>query len=84
MANENKRSTPGQIFYARSIAGMTQDEAARTVHVEHNDAGRVWRRWENGERQPLEAVVHLFCLLTGQQYPLPDASEITRSSAADG
>lgn len=62
------KTTPEAIRLARSAAGMTQAEAARLVHISGSDPGRTWRGWEAG-RPPNEAAIHLFCLLTGQEYP---------------
>jgi DNA-binding transcriptional regulator YiaG len=57
------------LLRARERANMTQDEAARLTH---QSDGRVWRRWENGERRVNEAAAHLFAFLTDQRYPLAD------------
>lgn len=58
---------------ARERAGLTQEEAAALVH---QSGGRVWRRWENGERAVNEAAAHLFAIMTDQRWPLrePDAA----------
>lgn len=54
---------------ARESANLTQHEAALLVH---RSDGRVWRRWESGDRPIDEAIVQLFALLTDQRYPLPE------------
>jgi predicted DNA-binding protein (UPF0251 family) len=50
----------------RHNADMTQEEAAKMVY---KSGGRVWRRWEAGERRIDNAAIHLFALLTDQKFP---------------
>lgn len=59
-------TSPEELREMRSAAGFTQQEAAVMVH---RSEGRVWRRWESGERRVDETAAHLFALLTNQKYP---------------
>jgi len=58
---------------ARAASYLTQDEAARLVHMSD---GRVWRRWEAGSRPISETAVQLFALLTDQPYPLAEPEAV--------
>ena len=58
-------STPGAagIAKARAAAGLSQAEAAATVHVDL----RTWQRWEAGDRVMHAAFFELFLLKTKQK-----------------
>lgn len=58
-------STPdgAGIIKARSAAGLSQAEAAATVHVDL----RTWQRWEAGDRAMHIAFFELFLLKTKQK-----------------
>ena len=58
--------TPDDLRQYRERASLTQDEAARLVY---QSGGRVWRRWEAGDRRINKAAIHLFAVLTDQQFP---------------
>jgi DNA (cytosine-5)-methyltransferase 1 len=53
--------TPADVIAARQRAGMTQSEAARTVHADL----RSWQKWESGERMMHPAFFELFIIKTG-------------------
>lgn len=48
----------------RKQQGMSQNEAARLVHV----GQRTWARYESGDRDPPEGVLELFCIKRGIDY----------------
>jgi DNA-binding transcriptional regulator YiaG len=52
--------SPKQVLDARLASGLTQAAAAAIVH----STGRVWRRWEAGDRQMHTAFFELFLLKT--------------------
>lgn len=58
-------STPGAagIAKARAAVGLSQAEAAATVHVDL----RTWQRWEAGDRAMHAAFFELFLLKTKQK-----------------
>jgi putative transcriptional regulator len=61
---------PEQIKKLRKLAGVTQSEAAKLVHV----SLRTWQSWESpkdlsNSRQIPEGYVELFCLKTKNSYP---------------
>jgi DNA-binding transcriptional regulator YiaG len=58
-------TTPGAagIARARAAAGLSQAEAAATVHVDL----RTWQRWEAGDRAMHAAFFELFLLKTRQK-----------------
>ena len=61
---------PEQTKKLRKLAGVTQSEAAKLVHV----SLRTWQSWESpkdltNSRQIPEAYVELFCLKTKNPYP---------------
>jgi DNA-binding transcriptional regulator YiaG len=65
--------SPDQVKKLRKRAGLTQAEAARTVHV----SLRTWQSWETPNqsehaRTMPEANVELFCIK--QQIPYPPRS----------
>lgn len=68
MANQmnNVEITPTQLRAMREAAYMTQEEAAKLVY---QSGGRVWRRWEAGDRRINLAAAHLFAILTDQRFP---------------
>lgn len=51
-------------FQLRDAAGKSQEEAATIVHVNV----RTWQRYESGQKEIPEGVVHLFCLETKLDY----------------
>lgn len=51
-------------FRMREAAGKTQEEAAAIVHVNV----RTWQRFESGEKEIPEGVIHLFCLMAQLDY----------------
>jgi len=51
------------IVKARAAAGLSQSEAAATVHVDL----RTWQRWEAGDRDMHAAFFELFLLKTKQR-----------------
>lgn len=58
-----EKPTPESIRAARTVAGLTQAEAAAVVH---RPSYRTWQDWERGRaRMPLDAW-ELFLLKTGQ------------------
>jgi transcriptional regulator with XRE-family HTH domain len=48
----------------REAARKTQEEAAEIVHVNV----RTWQRFESGEKEIPEGIIHLFCLMTQIDY----------------
>lgn len=53
--------TTEMIVAARKQAGMSQAEAARTVHVKSD---RRWREWESGQHRMPPATFELFLYKT--------------------
>ncbi len=71
MPHPKKRApTPEEVRAARSAAGMTQTEAAETVHM----SMRAWQQWEGGERTMPQGLFELFMIKTGQ-WPVDNDSE---------
>lgn len=52
--------TPDQIKEARRKAGLTQEQAAKLVHV----TTRAWQLWEAGDRKMHPACWELFTIKT--------------------
>lgn len=55
--------TPDEVKEARTSSGMTQQQAAETIHVKW----RAWQRYESGERSMHPAFFELFLLKTGKK-----------------
>ncbi|HEY0660830.1 MAG TPA: helix-turn-helix domain-containing protein [Lysobacter sp.] len=62
--------TPEEVRAGRSAAGMTQTEAAETVHV----SMRAWQQWEGGERTMPPGLFELFMIKTGH-WPVDSGSD---------
>ncbi|MGZ8220089.1 MAG: helix-turn-helix domain-containing protein [Methylobacter sp.] len=54
--------TPEQIIQARTDAGLTQTQAAETIHCSLG----AWKKWESGERKMHPAFWELFLIKTKQ------------------
>lgn len=48
----------------RLAASTTQKEAALVCHTSE----KTWIAWESGNKDVPEAIIHLFCLISGQKY----------------
>lgn len=59
---KNRAPTPEELRSARNAAGMTQTEAAETVHM----SMRAWQQWEGDERTMPPGLFELFMIKTGQ------------------
>lgn len=59
---KNRAPTPEEVRSARNAAGMTQTEAAETVHM----SMRAWQQWEGDERTMPPGLFELFMIKTGQ------------------
>lgn len=62
--------TPEEVRTARGAVGMTQTEAAATVHM----SMRAWQQWEGGERSMPPGLFELFMIKTGQ-WPVDNGND---------
>lgn len=58
----NKLPAPWYIKNVRSVAGLTQAEAAALVHSTTN----AWQKWEDGTRKMHLAMLELFLIKTNK------------------
>ena len=57
--------TPGNLKKLRLRANLSPQQSANIVHI----SKRSWERYEAGDRDVPEGIVHLFCLMTQMEYP---------------
>lgn len=57
--------TPENIKSARTVAGLTQNEAAQVVHVNL----RTWQKYEAGNQKMMPGLYELFLIKTEQLKP---------------